>query len=503
MKSFEKAMLWLRESRPRLGLGLIVVASLLTWCVAFCGPTVMTLQLGPRHGSVLPPWYLPTALFFLDDRSATVLLWLAVILGALGLSFCLHAINQGWLPKIKLLVKFGVGLHIVTALVPPVTSADVLMYAAYGRLQSKGIDPYSVTPAEIYRMQYDEVMRWLERPWTDTPSVYGPIAGFTQWLANVLGGTSIHDIVFWLQFFCVVPLIVIGLIAVSLTRGDSKAQTRALLLTLLNPLMIWAVVAGAHNEALGVCFAMAALTQVRRRPLVAGLWIGLAGGVKVSLVFYGIALLWAYRRSWVAAIQFCVGAVIPVACCYAVHPQALFAARRNTGYISTGSWANGVWIALNQLLGDSLTRTFITIISLVMMVAVAWILWRVLPWRAVVGCATGARYDVLTDASRMAVVLCTAWLVTSPYTLSWYDLITWAPLALLAASRLDYVMIWRGVWLSVAFVTGRALAYPSDIAWISRMVQGGSTIAQYGVLVAIFWWGYSIRKDRVSRATRG
>ena len=73
-----------------------------------------------------------------------------------------------------------------TSLVPPLTSADVLMYAAYGRLMVLGWNPYDITPANIIRQEYDPVMRWVEAPWQDTPSVYGPIASFSQWLAATL-----------------------------------------------------------------------------------------------------------------------------------------------------------------------------------------------------------------------------------------------------------------------------------------------------------------------------
>ena len=71
-------------------------------------------------------------------------------------------------------------LSLLTISVPPLTSADVLMYAAYGRLQVIGRDPYEITPAEVFRGQFDPVLRWTERPWQDTPSVYGPITSWTQ-----------------------------------------------------------------------------------------------------------------------------------------------------------------------------------------------------------------------------------------------------------------------------------------------------------------------------------
>ena len=160
---------------------------------------------------------------------------------------------------------------------PPLTSADVLMYAAYGRLQAIGMDPYDITPAEVFRSQFDPVLEWTERPWQDTPSVYGPITSWTQLMANRLGGENMHDIVFWLQLCSAIPFIIVGLGAILLAHGDSRRQARAALLVIANPVLIWAVVAGAHNEALSVMFAVAGLLFMRKNPFVAGLGIGLAG----------------------------------------------------------------------------------------------------------------------------------------------------------------------------------------------------------------------------------
>jgi hypothetical protein len=113
-----------------------------------------------------------------------------------------------WLEtRFKKLFALGTVLSLLTICVPPMTSADVLMYAAYGRLQAIGRDPYEITPAEVFRGQFDPVLRWTERPWQDTPSVYGPITSWTQLVANKLGGENMHDIVFWLQVFSVVPFI--------------------------------------------------------------------------------------------------------------------------------------------------------------------------------------------------------------------------------------------------------------------------------------------------------
>ncbi|HEX3199360.1 MAG TPA: polyprenol phosphomannose-dependent alpha 1,6 mannosyltransferase MptB, partial [Propionibacteriaceae bacterium] len=257
----------------------IVGATALTLLVGFLGPSAVTLTLGPRH-SYLPPWYLPANVIQPDEWFVSILVWFAIALGALGLWVGLRAMADGWKPKPRKIFALGSVLSLLTICVPPMTSADVLMYAAYGRLQAIGRDPYEITPAEVFRGQFDPVLRWTERPWQDTPSVYGPITSWTQLLANKLGGENMHDIVFWLQVFSVVPFILACAGVIMLAHGDPRRQGRAALLTIANPLLIWAVVAGAHNEALAVMFAVAGLLFMRKNPFVAGLGIGLAGCAK-------------------------------------------------------------------------------------------------------------------------------------------------------------------------------------------------------------------------------
>ena len=133
---------------------------------------------------------------------------------------------DGWKPRPRKLFALGSILSLLTICVPPMTSADVLMYAAYGRLQAIGRDPYEITPAEVFRGQFDPVLRWTERPWQDTPSVYGPITSWTQLVANKLGGENMHDIVFWLQVFSVVPFILACAGVFMLAHGDPADRAR-------------------------------------------------------------------------------------------------------------------------------------------------------------------------------------------------------------------------------------------------------------------------------------
>ena len=298
----------------------IIGATALTLLAGFLGPSAVTLKLGPRD-SYLPPWYLPASIVTPNDWFVSALIWLAIIVGAVGLWVGMRALGDGWKPRVKRLFGLGATLSLLTILVPPLTSADVLMYAAYGRLQAIGRDPYEITPAEVFRGQFDPVLRWTERPWQDTPSVYGPITSWTQLLANKLGGENMHDIVFWLQVFAVVPFIIACAGVVMLAHGDPRRQARATLLTIANPMLIWAVVAGAHNEALSVMFAVAGMMFMRKNPFLAGIGIGLAGCAKVSIGIWGLAMLWAYRREPKKAALLCLGTIIPMGWAY-VHLAA-------------------------------------------------------------------------------------------------------------------------------------------------------------------------------------
>ena len=140
----------------------IVGATSLTLLVGFLGPSAVTLTLGPRE-SYLPPWYLPTGLVKPNEWFVSLLIWAAIGLGALGLWVGLRALADGWKPKFKKLFALGAGLSLLTICVPPMTSADVLMYAAYGRLQAIGMNPYDITPAEVFRSQFEYAKQFHAR----------------------------------------------------------------------------------------------------------------------------------------------------------------------------------------------------------------------------------------------------------------------------------------------------------------------------------------------------
>lgn len=477
-------------------MGGIVVSAALWISTGFLGPSVVTLTLGPRE-SWLPPWSLSGA--EPSEWLVSLMTWAAIAVGAVGLLIGMRALAAGWLPSVRRITLTGVGMVTATIMVPPMTSADVLMYAAYGRLQLIGRNPYEITPAEIFRSQFDPVLTWTERPWWDTPSVYGPITSWTQWAANVLGGTNMHDVVFWLQVSCALPFVLAGLGVIWIARkADPARQARAALLTVANPLLIWAVVAGAHNEAIAVMFAVGGMIFLRRYPFLAGLGIGIAGGAKLSIGLWGLGMLWAYRRQPKKMILICVGAAIPLALAYVVwEPNAFFQVLRNGGYISVGSWGHPLFLLLGRVLPDATAKLVVGVLSYALLVLIAFALSRALPWTPAPGIEPGVepKSDPLTIALRTSMLLGVAWLVTAMYTLSWYDLQFWMPLALLAGGKLDRLMVLRGAVLSASYVPGRSVEFGAALVATSARIRDTlSPLVQVAVMVAILlWWKWPDR----------
>jgi alpha-1,6-mannosyltransferase len=481
---------WHRDHR--YALGCIVAATALTLVIGFLGPSAVTLTLGPR-ASVLPPYYLPSGILTPNEWVVSMAVVVIILLGAVGLFVGLRAIAGGWQPRVKRLFGLGVVLNLVTILVPPLTSADVLIYAGYGRLYVIGRDPYDITIGEVIRSQFDPVMKWVEQPWYDTPSVYGPIMTTVQFAANKLGGENMHDIVFWLQVAAVLPFIAASAIVVRMARGDPARQARATLLSVANPVLIWAVAAGAHNEALAIMFALLGLQFMRTHPFLAGMGIGLAGCTKLSIGLWGLAMLWAYRRDLKKAALLCLGTIIPMSLAYVVwQPTAFGQVLRNGTYVSVGSWANPPYRLLFLFVGESGAKAILGVIAYAGLVIIAWMLSKVMPWTSAPGLPRGhdPRLDPMTIALRASLILSVAWLTTSMYTLAWYDLLAWMPLALMVASKLDRILLLRITLLSLAFVPGRTVDIGPSLTWVAtRLHDTVSPIVQVGVLVAIvMWW---------------
>ena len=454
-----------RERRRASRLGWIGAAAmagsvLMMIAVSAAGPSAVVPVL-PRTWPVPPLWF-P---MHVSDVTVTATIYVALILGGTGVGCGLAAVRRGARPSRRLLLAAAAGTVAVLTVLPPAGSTDSLTYAAYGRIAATGHNPYVMTPRQL-RASDDPVGREAPRNWQNDPSLYGPVATASEWAAAKLGGPPISYTVFWLKLLYGLAFGTIALALDRLLRGDPAARARAHLLWTANPLMLWAVMAGAHVDGLGAGLGFLGLLVARPaaplpdarigpgRALAAGLLVGAAAGVKIPLALLGVALAWSLRPSARALATAAAGAALVLVPGYltAGHAAVADLVRRSSNLVTFDSF----WRLFYPPFGYGSMPAGLELIAAVACLAMAGLLaWRLPP---------GPKR---LPAVRPALVLTLAWLLVWPLQRPWYDAIAFCLLAVFPASRLDGLMLIRAVPAAMAVATG-VVTRPGPL-WLSKL----------------------------------
>jgi alpha-1,6-mannosyltransferase len=172
----------------------------------------------------------------------------------------------------------------------PRDSTDVWAYAAYGHMITEyGVSPYTHTPSDFPN---DRIERRVKPIWQDTESVYGPLwhgisAAVTSFTETMRPTRVAFQTLAALSVFLAVLLIARH------TRDPAAAA-----LIGLNPLIVYSVVNGGHNDALvGLALLGGVLLAMRERFVLAGLAMAVAASVKI-VALLGLAALavWIWRK---------------------------------------------------------------------------------------------------------------------------------------------------------------------------------------------------------------
>jgi hypothetical protein len=452
----------------------IAISVLLMIAVSVAGPSAVVPVI-PRTWPG-PPLWLP---LHPSQVTVTALIYTAIILGAAGVGLGLVAVHRGARPNLRLLAVAAAVAIAVLALLPPAGSTDSLSYAAYGRIAVLGHNPYVMTPQQL-RATGDPIGQQTTRNWQSDPSLYGPVAIAADWVAAKLGGTNISYIVFWLKLLFAACFGAVALALDRLLRGDPAARARAHLLWTVNPLMLWAVVAGAHADGLGACLGIFGLLAARTsspggrvgpaRALAAGLLVGAAIAVKSPLAPLALALAWSVRHSVKDLAAAAAGGIVALV----------------PGYLIAGPHALSdlVWRSGNLVTFDSFWRLFyppfgyesmpagLELLAALGCVVVAGLLaWRLPPG------------PPQLPAVRPALVLMLAWLLVWPLQRPWYDAIAFCLLAVYPATRLDWLALIRAVPAAMAVATGAAARHPPGLTQVISFV--GNELSPYVRLGAV------------------
>ena len=488
----------------RAGAALTASVSLIV-LVGLLGPSKVTVALGGALRG-RPPYDLGLS------PPAWVAVWatvLALLVGAGGLVLALRALSAGWCPSPRRWLAGGFAAVVGFLAVPPAASGDALVYAAYGRIAALGADPYRVAPLSLL-IAGDPVGVGTEGPWQGVTSVYGPLATGVQEVAGRLGGDSMQQTVWWLSVANAVGWVAAGVLLLALAAGDTRARSRVLVLYWANPLLLWAGPFGGHNDVQALAFAVGALLALRQRSVVlgaavSGALIGLAGAVKLTEGIVGVGLLWAVRRRPVAALALCASAAAVLAIAYVPHlPEAFDQTSDNSGFVSSASPWRWVRAVIDVGLTGSASRSVVTALAWVAVLVVAVLLARRVLRDDRVGAGNGARARAwsesadagrhrVLDASRAVVAVTLAWTVLGSYTLPWYDMVVWAPIALIGPSTLDLLLLVRTTTVCLAYVAtrevpadqapSRALAFVTD-----RFRDTVSPLVHIALAVALVRW---------------
>ncbi len=451
-------MIWAVTASMVVSVGLMVAVGIL-------GPSAAV----PAFPSAAPwPPYFTAA--GPAESVAAIAAWLGVALGGAGLVAALLAARRGWRPQPRRLLGGCLLAVVALLLIPPTGSTDMLDYAVYGRIAVLGHSPYQLTPARLAQTG-DPVGAVAPRPWRFAHSVYGPVATVTEQAASALAGPSAARTVFWLKLWNALAYLAVALALDRLLRSDPAARTRAHLMWSVNPLMLWAVLAGGHIDGLAAAAGFLGLLCLRRagagRGAAPGLLLGAAIAVKAPFVLFLPGAAWAARRSPRTLAGAALGVVAVLVPAYLLAGRAAINALASRA--AGGPDLYQPWQLLTRTLGIHHPTRFTDIAALLTSAVLAVLLVRRLPRLAGPGEPAGRQPDSgwqgapslawsrqlpVSQAAWITMALSLAWLVCSPQQRPWYDAMIFPLLALLPATRLDWIVVARALAAALAEIPG-------------------------------------------------
>ncbi|MEL6981089.1 MAG: polyprenol phosphomannose-dependent alpha 1,6 mannosyltransferase MptB [Actinomycetota bacterium] len=177
---------------------------------------------------------------------------------------------------------------------PPLGSRDVYAYAAQGRMAEQGLDVYADGPEELG--PDDPLLAPVDPLYRDTPSPYGPVFVSLSSLVVTVAGDGAVAAVFGFRLLAVLGMLAAGVAVHDLARGSGRDPIDALILAVANPLILFHLVSGAHNEAIMLGFLVSGVALARRpRFLHLGLALcAFAAAIKLPAILAVAFLGWPW-----------------------------------------------------------------------------------------------------------------------------------------------------------------------------------------------------------------
>ena len=193
--------------------------------------------------------------------------------------------REAWAGRIpvRTVVLLTVVFHVVVLMLPLLFSRDVYSYAYYGRIVSTyGGNPYVLTPSDF---PLNGLWHLTWPGWRETPSVYGPL--FT-WMSALMTRVIKKPTEVVTSFQLLAALASLGTVAVVgrlVQKVRPERAAFAIAMIGCNPIVVYHVVGGGHNDILVAFFVACAVSFLfARRELLAAISLALGMSVKASAV---------------------------------------------------------------------------------------------------------------------------------------------------------------------------------------------------------------------------
>ncbi|HJY26088.1 MAG TPA: polyprenol phosphomannose-dependent alpha 1,6 mannosyltransferase MptB, partial [Actinomycetes bacterium] len=264
----------------RLATGCLATSVVVLVGVAALGTSSAVPPLGSADnpGGWLPPYSLELNP---APEPVVALQVLGLVAGGIGVGLALLALQRGWQPAVRRLLLGSAAAVAAFLLVRPIGSADVLSYAAYGRIAALGSDPYDIPPDEFAAATGDPVVDAVQEPWRSTTSVYGPLGTLLMRVASMIGGSSLRLTVFVLAVLGALAYLATALLLDRLAGPSDQRRARAAVLWAVNPLLLYELVGGVHLDVQAVALGAAALLVASGARVAATVGAGMLVGAAV------------------------------------------------------------------------------------------------------------------------------------------------------------------------------------------------------------------------------
>jgi hypothetical protein len=237
-----------------------------------------------------------------DQEWPALALYAALLVGAAGAAalavLAARSIVTSTRRHLRLALAGALILGVTLLLLPALPSDDVFSYILYGRISAiHHANPLVLTPGNFPHDPFLSLVFWR-----GVRSVYGPVwlllSGGVTRLAQAFGGSLTAYVLLFKLLGVVAHLANAALIWAILGRLAPRRQVFGTLLYAWNPLCLLEFCASAHNDAVMLTFALAAVYLLLREQEVAALvMIGLSIATKyVLLVLLPLYLILVARR---------------------------------------------------------------------------------------------------------------------------------------------------------------------------------------------------------------